>query len=267
MSEGDWKFFSAQHPRDPVARQWLTVQYPADYLVDLESEPGIMMKQACLTRQKNNGIVETLALAWDTRMQKMYNREQMIEARCDDDMVAAATDQLEDSEEFEYFYDWLMRLSNDVTQSNERMPPYFMRFVKLISKGGQLVGKDSFVHFDTGIWTHSVVQDGKGFSTRQKSGSCEMTNTEGGLPHHAAKIQTRNKLDSHDKSRFFVVTELAEKGGYRDTVELQEGIKANVSKQPTNAVFLSKSQEFYNRVVEEKVVQQIDLHHLLFKQN
>ena len=105
-----------------------------------------------------------------------------------------------------------------------------MRFVQLSSDGDQLMNKDSFVHFETGIWTHSVLEQGKGSSLRQKSGSCEHTVTEGNVPGSATQIQSRNKLDSHDKSKFYVVTEAAEKGNVRETVELQEGVKANVSK-------------------------------------
>ena len=33
----------------------------------------------------------------------------MIEAKCDDDVIEAATDDLGDSEDYEYFYDWLMK--------------------------------------------------------------------------------------------------------------------------------------------------------------
>mmetsp|Transcript_4141 Transcript_4141/g.5101 ORF Transcript_4141/g.5101 Transcript_4141/m.5101 type:complete len:176 (-) Transcript_4141:86-613(-) len=175
----------------------------------------------------------------------------MIEARCDDDMVAAATEELGDSEEFEYFYDWLIRQYKEITQASQRMAPYFMRFVELRTREGEIVSKDSFVHYETGIWTHSVHEEGKGSSMRQKSGSCEHTVTQGCVPNsNQVKIQSRTKLESYEKSRFFVVTELAEKRNFRDSVELQEGVKANVSKQPINTVFKSKSWEYANQVEE-----------------
>ena len=58
----------------------------------------------------------------------------MIEAQCDDDVVEGATEEIEDSEEFEYFYDWLMRQCKEVTQGNvKQLKPYFVRFLRLES--------------------------------------------------------------------------------------------------------------------------------------
>ena len=56
----------------------------------------------------------------------------MIEAKCDDDMVAAATDAIADSEEFEYFFDWLLRQYREVTSAaTVKLAPYFVRYVSL----------------------------------------------------------------------------------------------------------------------------------------
>ena len=77
-----------------------------------------------------------------------------------------------------------------------------------------------------------------------------------------AKVQARTKLYTLDKSRFYISTELAEKNNFEATVELQEGVKANLSKAISNAVFKSKTSDMQvtGEIEEQKVVQQIDLY-------
>ena len=249
----DWAFFDSNHPKDPLANQYLKFQYPVGAIVDPEDGPGI--KSACRQRMHEDGIsVETLAVEWDSRLQKAYNREQMEEAGCDDDVVEAATEDLEDSEEYEMFYDWLMKQCREVTEANAKTEPYFLRFVSLSTRDNKIVGKQVYIQYDSGVWTHQVFEEGKGSFMRQKSRLCEHTVTEGSIEGGPVQIQSRTKLDTHDKSRFFVITELAAKNDYRNTVELQEGVKANIARVPSNAVFKSKKIEYANQVEEEKVV-------------
>ena len=119
--------------------------------------------------------METHSLEWDTRLQLAYNREAM--AGCDEDVIDKQTEELEDSEEYEMFYDWLIKLYKEVTESNAKMPPYFMRYVLLQTRDGVIVNKKSFVNFSTNLWTYSVTEEGKGSFVRQKSRQCEHTVT------------------------------------------------------------------------------------------
>ena len=68
-----------------------------------------MLKQACASWQRDGDTVETVALEYDELYQKSYNVDSMEESGCDDDVVAAANADIQDSEDFEYFYDWLIK--------------------------------------------------------------------------------------------------------------------------------------------------------------
>ena len=63
----------------------------------------------------------------------------MIEAQCDDDVIESANNALEDSEEFEYFYDWLIQQTEEVVTANKRLPARFYRYARFQSKGTQIL--------------------------------------------------------------------------------------------------------------------------------
>ena len=69
--------------------------------------------------------------------------------------------------------------------------------------------------------------------------------------------QSRTKLETYDKSRFFLVTELAQS---QSDIELEEGVKGNLAKMNTNAVFKTQRDDSSGEVIEQKVVQQLDLY-------
>lgn len=176
MSDEDWAFFDENLPKDPLAFQYMKTDYPVNALIDMDDVPGV--KQACRQKMCDDGVtMETKALEWDTRLQQAYNRDQMTEAGCDEDMVAAANDELEDSEEFEMFYDWLIRQCKEVTTSNAKTDPFFMRYVQLKTRDDKIVGKECFVNHTSGMWTHNVVEESKGSFSRQKSRICDHTVT------------------------------------------------------------------------------------------
>ena len=58
--------------------------------------------------------------------------DSMEESGCDDDVIAAANADIQDSEDFEYFYDWLIKQCDEVTRgARSRHLTYFVRYVRV----------------------------------------------------------------------------------------------------------------------------------------
>ena len=111
-------------------------------------------------------------------MQGAWNKEQLVESGCDDDVVAAANNDIEDSEDFDYFYDWLMQYCKEAVTANKKLPNLFVRFTNIETVNGNVTSYRCFVHQDSGYWTWNV-KDDKGTFYRAKSRTCEHSFTQG----------------------------------------------------------------------------------------
>ena len=59
----------------------------------------------------------------------------MEESGCTEDEINAATNELEDSDEQDTFYDWLMARCKEAIVANKKLAPYFFRFTELETLG------------------------------------------------------------------------------------------------------------------------------------
>ena len=155
QEDGHWAAISETNPSDETANKFLTQDFPVSALIDLEEFVGFrtpVLKRACATWQREGGIVETVALEYDEQLQKAYNLDSMgenvtsyfdrfpVTYQGQSDMVEAANTEIDDSEDYEYFYDWLMQQCIELTTaSKQRIAPFFVRYVRLQTQGSKIL--------------------------------------------------------------------------------------------------------------------------------